>query len=436
MTRVMQGSKAMRRTGPDGQVASGIAASRWLLATWVVGLLGVAGCPAGCPVLAIALGSNAQDACTALAKQELPASAIGLASGPAAIDSAALVAAAPFAVAEKGATPAARITPVTPSFCKVLGHIKPIDPKAPNINFQINLPLDWNGRSVQYGGGGFNGVLITGLGLPPAHPFDQPSPLAQGFVTLGTDSGHQTKPGEEPPTFAANDEAFANFAHLAYKKVRDVAVVIMERAYGRRPQKLYFVGSSEGGREGLTMAQRYPGDFDGIFSRVPVINWAGLQHAGWRSGLATMGEGYLSAAHVKLVHAAVLRTCDAADGAADGIVSNPVACKRAFDVKSLACAAAQGGDTCLTPAQIRAVETLHAGFKFSLPLANGLDDYPGWGVSGEATPGFAATGGWGSWWLGSTPPAHPPVPSNGIAWIYGSGGIRHVFARDPNRSEE
>jgi len=203
-----------------------------------------------------------------------------------------------------GETPAGSIAPATPSFCKVLGHIKPIDPKAPNINFQINLPLDWNGRSVQYGGGGFNGVLVTGLDLPPAHPFDKPSPLAQGFVTYGTDSGHQAKPGEEPPTFAANDEAFANFAHLAYKKVRDVAVAIMQRAYGSRPEKLYFVGSSEGGREGLTMAQRYLAHFDGIFfARAGYYsNWAGLQHAGWRSGLATMGDRYLSAAHVKLVH--------------------------------------------------------------------------------------------------------------------------------------
>jgi feruloyl esterase len=75
---------------------------------------------------------------------------------------------------------------------------------------------------------------------------------------------------------------------------------------------------------------------------------------------------------------------------------------------------------------------LHASVTFSAPLANGLDDYPGWGVSGEATPGFAATGAWRSWWLGSTPPAHPPAASNGIARIYGSGGIRHIFARDPN----
>jgi Tannase and feruloyl esterase len=404
----------------------------WNTATVVVGMLGMLAYAAAGPARATPLGSTAEEACPALVKAAPSAAAIGLTNGPAVIDSAALVAAVPFAVAERGPTPGARITPATPSFCKVLGHLKPIDPSAPNINFQINLPLDWNGRSVQYGGGGFNGVLITGLGLPPGHPFDKPSPLAQGFVTYGTDSGHQAKPGEEPPTFAANDEAFQNFAHLAYKKVRDVAVAIVERAYGRRPEKLYFVGSSEGGREGLTMAQRYPEDFDGIFSRVPVINWAGLQHAGWRSGLASMGEGYLSAAHVKLVHEAVLRTCDGADGAEDGIVANAVACKRTFDVNSLACAAGQPADTCLSPAQVKAVQTLHAPFKFSGPLANGLADYPGWGVSGEATPGVAATGGWRSWWLGSTPPAHPPAASNGIAWIYGSGGIRHVFARDPN----
>ena len=53
------------------------------------------------------------------------------------------------------------------------------------------------------------------------------------------------------------------------------------------------MGSSEGGREALTMAQRYPQDFDGIFARVPVINWVGLQHAGTRSGVVTMGEGWI-----------------------------------------------------------------------------------------------------------------------------------------------
>src|SRR4051795_11151864 len=160
------------------------------------------------------------------------------------IDSAAIVTPATLAVAERGPTPSARVTPANPEFCKVLGQIAPSDPKAPPIKFQVNLPVEWNGRSLQYGGGGFNGVLITGLALPPAYPFGTPSPLAQGFVTYGTDSGHETKPGEPPQVFALNDEAFENFSYRSYKKVRDAAVAVMVRAYGSAPSKLYFTGSS------------------------------------------------------------------------------------------------------------------------------------------------------------------------------------------------
>jgi Tannase and feruloyl esterase len=123
------------------------------------------------------------------------------------IDSATLQVASQLAVSERAPTPAARIAPANPVFCKVLGHIDPTDPKAPPIKFEVNLPVEWNGRSVQYGGGGFDGTLITGLGLPPAYPFDKPSPLARGFVTYGTDSGHESKPGEPPQVFALNDEA-------------------------------------------------------------------------------------------------------------------------------------------------------------------------------------------------------------------------------------
>lgn len=347
------------------------------------------------------------------------------------IDSAALLAPTPLAVAERGPTPSGRVTPANPGFCKVLGHIDPTDPKAPPIKFQVNLPIEWNGRSLQYGGGGFNGVLITGLALPPAYPFDKPSPLARGFVTYGTDSGHESKPGEPPQLFALNDEAFENFAHRAYKKVRDAAVALMQRAYGKTPEKMYFMGTSEGGREGLTMAQRYPDDFDGIFARVPVINWVGLQHAGTRSGLVTMGDGWINPAQVKLVGDAVRATCDKADGSDDALVQDPVSCKAAFKAETLRCASGKTGDQCLTDAQIKAIDILHATYKFPFALANGLDDYPGWGVSGEDTPAVGPTGGWVAWWLGTAPPAQPPAPNNGIAWIYGAGGIQYVFARDP-----
>ena len=251
------------------------AAMRWLAAGLVAGLASVSSASA------LTLIQDAEAACKNLAE--------GL--GAVKIVSTTFASPSTLTVAERGPTPAGRIAPANPAFCKVLGQIEPTDPKAPPIRFQVNLPIEWNGRSVQYGGGGFNGVLITGLGLPPAYPFDKASPLARGFVTYGTDSGHETRPGEPPQLFALNDEAFENFAHRAYKKVRDAAVTLMERAYEKKPEKTYFMGSSEGGREGLTMAQRYPDDFDGIFARVPVINWVGLQHAGTRSGLVPMGEG-------------------------------------------------------------------------------------------------------------------------------------------------
>jgi len=266
----------------------------------------------------------------------------------------------------------------------------------------------------------------------PAGRFDQPAPLAQGYVTVGTDSGHQNVPGQPPQVFSLNDEALVNFAHASYKKVRDVSVALMLRAYGRAPDKLYFMGSSEGGREGLTMAQRYPADFDGILSRVPVIHWTGLQFAGTRNGVATMGDNWIRPAQVKLVHDAVLKACDARDGLADGIVSDPVGCKAAFDVATLRCAPGAGGDACLSEGQVLAVKTLHAPFKFPFALANGLTEYPGWGVSGEGAPAFGPTGGWSAWWLGASAPTLPPKPNNSIAWVYGSGAVQYFYARDPN----
>ncbi len=367
------------------------------------------------------------ETCAALTAP-IPSEAIGLPSAPADIDSATFLPASPLVIAEHGPTPASRITPPSPAFCKVLGHIGPRDSKAPPIRFEVNLPAQWNGRSLQYGGGGFNGVLISGLGLVPAARFDRPSPLAQGYVTAGTDSGHQAAPDQPPQVFALNDEAFLNFSHQSYMKVRDVAVALMRRAYGEGPRKMYFFGSSEGGREALTMAQRYPDAFDGIFARVPVINWTGSQHAGTRDGLAIMGEGWLRPAQVKLVVDAVLAAC----GAVDGIVEDAAGCRAKFDPARLLCAAGQSGDACLAQAQVDAVNTLHAPYKFSFPLANGVTEYPGWGVTGEAIAASGPTGGWSAWWLGASPPTLPPKRDNGIAWVFGSGGMRYVFARDPD----
>jgi feruloyl esterase len=387
--------------------------------------------PMATAAASIPMAGTPSATCASFAGKTVPGSVLAFPSGDVSIDSAQLLPASKLAITADAPTPAAGIRPPLPARCKVQGRIAPIDPSAPFIHFQVNLPLQWNGRSVQYGGGGFNGTLITGEALLPAARYEQPVPLSQGYVTYGTDSGHQNQAGRPPQAFALNDEALLNFAHASYKKVRDVAVVIMRTAYGRSPEKMYFVGSSEGGREGLTMAQRYPADFDGIFSRVPVIHWTGLQHAGLRDGLALTGGGWIKPAQVKLVHEAVLAACDAADGAADRIVSDPVGCRTRFDVAKLRCTGAPA-DNCLTDAQIRAVQTLHSRVDLGVELANGLRSYPGRGPSGEGIPAHGPTGGWQAWWTGSEPPAFPPVPANGIGWFYGAGAIQYFYARSPN----
>jgi feruloyl esterase len=398
-------------------------------------LLAACAAPTSAPPQGLA-GADPKAACEVLKGATIAPERIvwpGLTSGAARVDSAELVEPAALAVAERGPTPAATITPATPRYCKVLGRIAPVGPQAEPIRFQVNLPLQWNARSVQFGGGGFNGVLITGLALVPGQRYDVPAPLAQGYVTVGTDSGHQTKPNASPMAFALDDEMLVNFAHAAYPKVRNVSVELMQRAYGRAPEKLYFVGSSEGGREGLTMAQRYPAAFDGIFSRVPVIHWTGLQFAGARNGMALMEGGWLNAAQVKLVHDATLAACDAIDGAADRVVAHPAACLKQFHPASLRCGDAAPSDRCLTDVQVRAVLRLRTPFGFPYPLANGLTTYPGWGIGGEDTPAFGPTGGWRAWWTGNGAPAIPPAPppASGIAWFYGAGALQYFYARDP-----
>jgi feruloyl esterase len=371
--------------------------------------------------------------CAAL-KAPLAPQVIGLPTRGATIESAVLVAPSPQSVPARFAfdPPMAEITvvPAAPEHCRVIGSIAPVDARAPPIRFQVNLPTQWNGRYLQFGGGGFNGVLITGLGLPPsAHP-NLPSPLARGFVTAGTDSGHQNAPGVPLQAFALNEEALVNFAHASYKKVRDVAVELVRRRYGRPPVKRYFFGSSEGGREGLAMAQRYPADFDGIYSRVPVINWTALQVAGTRVGVAQFGEGWLSPEKVKLVHDAVLQACDGLDGLGDGIVSDHEACARAFDASRLRCTSGPGAD-CLTQAQLKAVQALHTPTELRFALANEVRAYPAWGRGGENAPGTGPVGGWPSWQTGAAPPTVPAGPQSSRAWLYGSGAIQYFVARDP-----
>jgi hypothetical protein len=360
-------------------------------------------------------------ACPALAGRVIPAASIGLTSGDASIASATIVAAN------------ATTTSPTPDFCKVLGSIAPIDPAAQLINFQINLPIAWNRRAVQYGGGGYNGTLTTGLTpLRDAAP-DDPLPLTRGYVTLGTDSGHHASAfaPNSPGQFGLNDEMLLNYAYASYKKVKDVGVNMIRAFYGQPPSRMYYFGGSEGGREGLTMAQRFPTDYDGIVSVVPAIQLSMVFESFVHHQVPLLRGGWIPPGKVGMFAKFVADRCDALDGLADGVVNSYLACPSRIDLKELRCpAGADSGETCLSDAQIAAVAALHSPYQLPFPAANGLTAYPPWLYGNETTPD-ARSSHMVRWFTGTAAPTSAvDVETSSIHWLYGANFVRFFVARD------
>jgi Tannase and feruloyl esterase len=278
-------------------------------------------------------------------------------------------------------------------YCKVLGEIAPVDPKAPKIRFQVNLPTAWNGKALMFGGGGYNGVVATGLGNVPAGPTDKALPLGRGYATFGSDSGHQAGPAtSRDGAFLANDEALRNFAGDALKKTRDAATIVIQTHYAKAPQRSYFAGGSTGGREALLAVGNWPGDFDGAIVLYPAWNAAALNlHFGVMTRELAKPGAYMIRDKRKALLDASLQACDALDGLRDGVVANVRACEAAFDPKTallgdkpLRCAGgADTGNDCLSDAQIAGVLALERPLVLDYKLASGENGYPGfttWGT--------------------------------------------------------
>jgi feruloyl esterase len=388
----------------------------------------------GCAVAVIAAvalphqGNAAGDqlregACVALNGLTIGLARIGLPSGNSKVESAVMIPSAP-----PGNNPRGQPAPAMPAYCRVLGSVAPVDPTAPPIKLQINLPAAWNGKAVQYGGGAFNGVLITGLAPLKDVPPGVPTPLAQGYVTLGTDSGHDAKALPEPQAFALNQEAFINFAYASYKKVHNVTVEVVKAAFGRNPDHFYYFGNSEGGREALMMAQRFPEDYDGIISVVPAISAAGILADHAHLGLLQQKGGWLSRERVMTLQKAVLTACDGLDGLNDGIVGNIQACRTNFDPTAFRCAdGLNSGSGCFSDAEIAVIKAMHAPYDFGFVLANGKTSFPGWGYGGEMQPG-----GMIDLLTGRKPPEFPALSGTeqSQGWLFGNAAVRYFFARD------
>ena len=297
-------------------------------------------------------------------------------------------------------------TDTVPAHCRVNGSMTPVDTSstAKPINFSVVLPASWSHRAAQLGGGGINGFVPNLTGGGPGAP----SLVSRGFATYGSDSGHQASfgpgrggrgpagPNPAADDWGLNDEAIANLGHAQMKKTHDAAMVIIERVYGARPRFNYYVGSSQGGREGLTVAQRYPADYDGVASNVPIVSFSTLMLA---PEVIRIHEkplaNWVTPAKVNAIRGEFMRQCDSLDGLADGIINNYMACRAIFDVsqgapKRRPWAAKRCPDNvdprpedtsanaCLTDGQISTLELTYSRYKFATPLAHGARTFGMW----------------------------------------------------------
>ena len=277
-------------------------------------------------------------------------------------------------------------TPTLGEYCRVEGDIHPIDPAAPSIKFRVNLPTDWNGKALGFGGGGYNGRIPNTTGAPTLG--NAPGvvlPLKRGYITYAGDSGHQSASSDDAE-FAMNDEALLNFGYMHVKKTRDVMLAIAKLRYGNAPAHIYFSGGSTGGREGLTGAMRWPNDFDGILTNYPTANFMGLRL--WGAALAraiydSNSEGWIPPVMVNKIAVLAIERCDRLDGVVDGLVSNMIAC-RALSSRLLEELACKNGETgypthCLTQAQIaKTIDVYHNGYTLPYSFVNGINTYPGY----------------------------------------------------------
>ncbi len=363
-------------------------------------------------------------ACTSLSGRTFAAATLGEPSSGATVTSASYVSATPDTINAAGTS----ITKALPNFCRVLIDVAPRDPAAPVTKVQVNLPTEWNGKKLQFGGSGFNGSLITGLTPARVAPPDVPLPITRGYLTAGTDSGHQNAAGVEAQAFALNEEAMRNYGYASYKNTHDLAVQLATAYYGSRPKNSYYMGGSEGGREAMMMAQRYPADFDGIFALDPVMNFTALQTFGNRIG----GERQLGAAwlapKVTLLHNTVMAACDALDGLTDQVVNNYLGCKAPADAAITAARCPSGADegpTCFSDAQLGAVRSAYAGYTFNFALANGMTSYAGLGYGSEGL----------NWprLVGTIPPefsGSSNVSGVNQMFAFGNGFVRYFIAQD------
>jgi hypothetical protein len=265
-----------------------------------------------------------------------------------------------------------------PALCRVRISDKP-SPDSETLT-EVWLPLEgWNGKLHGVGNGGFAGNIY----------FDQMADaVLRGDAASGTDAGHEGMDG----SFAlGHPERVKDFG---WRAVHDAAVfskALVKAFYGKDAGHAYFTACSDGGREALMEAQRFPADYDGILAGAPAYNWTALVSSGTQDEhvLRASAASDIPVSKLPAIGAAVRAACDGLDGVKDGILNDPRACR--FEPETLLCKQGDAAD-CLTAQQVTSLKEIYAA-KFD---ASGKRVYPGYAPGAED-----AEGGWNGWLLGN-----------------------------------
>jgi Tannase and feruloyl esterase len=326
--------------------------------------------------------AHAQSAsnCDALAKLSIPQSKITSAESVAA---GALTLPMPGGIAQNAA--AATFFKSLPAFCRITVVSTPSSDS--DIKIEVWLPAaNWNGKFQGQGNGGFAGsVDYRGMGTA----------ITQGYASASTDTGHTATAGGPGAAWAlGHPEKITDFGYRAIHLMTQIAKILVNNYYGGNPQHSYFSSCSNGGRQALMEAQRYPDDYDGIIAGAPANYWTHLLAGSiWNTqALGLDPASYISAKKLPAIASAVNDACDKLDGVADGILNDPRQCH--FDPTVLLCKDADA-DSCLTAPQIAALKKLYEGAHDS----RGKLIYPGFLPGGEI-----GRSGWATWITGSTNP--------------------------------
>ncbi|MDR5752461.1 MULTISPECIES: tannase/feruloyl esterase family alpha/beta hydrolase [unclassified Caballeronia] len=254
---------------------------------------------------------------------------------------------------------AAAVNGATVNFCTVKGTL------APSNTFEVALPVSsWTQRFAELGCGGLCGNLSDPT-KPTSFSFSYACPLVQegGFVTAATDMGH----AGQSSAWTTDPQKQADFAYRGQHITTLAAKKLIQAYYGQAQKYSYFVGCSDGGREALIAAQRYPADYNGIVAGAPAAHFQiqnSLYH-GWsvESNSTTgtsAGNAVLYADKAAVLHKAVIAACGNQSGAPDGLIADPRTCN--FDPASIQCAAsASSTSTCLTAAEVATASKIYSG---------------------------------------------------------------------------